>query len=228
MNVSSCGPLAMKVAKDMLLADPMINKILLVGAPKESTVVDYQNERSRFMYNFGDGGAAVLLTKNINKNQLLEAATITDGSFHDCVMVPVGGTVMPVSMETIREGTHYIDVVNPQNMKARLDPVTLPNFLQVIEGSVHKSGYNMGDINFVAPWHTKRSMFKQLLSSLGLAEENTFYLEERGHMSAIDLFVVLEEGFRKGRVKDQDLVVLVSAGTGYTWSAISIRWGGNA
>src|SRR5699024_8535848 len=64
MNVSSCFPLAVKVAKDMLIADSSLNNILLVGGSKESMIVNYNNPRSRFMFNFADGGAAALVSRN--------------------------------------------------------------------------------------------------------------------------------------------------------------------
>ena len=65
MNVSSCFPIALKVAKDMLYSDNSIENILLVGGCKESQIVDYDNPRSRFMFNFADGGSAALVKKTL-------------------------------------------------------------------------------------------------------------------------------------------------------------------
>ena len=67
MNVSSCFPIALKVAKDMLYSDNSIKNILLVGGCKESQIVDYDNPRSRFMFNFADGGSAALVKKTLKR-----------------------------------------------------------------------------------------------------------------------------------------------------------------
>ena len=62
-NVSCGTPVALRMAKDMLLAEHDLRNVLLVGACRESYLLDYANARSRFMFNFGDGAAAALLAK---------------------------------------------------------------------------------------------------------------------------------------------------------------------
>ncbi len=224
-GVSAGFPLALKAARDMLVADDEINNILLVGASTESRLIDYGNHRSRFMFNFGDGAAAALLRRGHHANRVLGFAALTDGSFHHCVMVPAGGTVYPPSRETVERKMHFIDVPDPRDMKARLDPVSLPNFIRVVRGALERSGRCLEDLDFLAPLHTKRSMFEALLSALGLQENQSFYLDEYGHMSAIDPLVALYEGQRHGLLRDGDLAVAVSVGTGYTWSAVALQWG---
>lgn len=224
-GVSAGFPIALKVARDMLVADGGLNTILLVGASKESRLLNYANHRSRFMFNFGDGAAAALLRRGHPSNQVLGFTALTDGTFHHCVMVPAGGTVYPPSRETVERGMHFIDVADPKDMKARLDPVSLPNFVRVVRGALEISGRRVEDLDFLAPLHTKRSMFEALLAALGLREDQSFYLDQYGHMSAIDPLVALYEGRRHGLLRDGDLAVAVSVGTGYTWSAIALQWG---
>lgn len=221
MNVSSNFPITLKVAKDMLISDPTINKILLVGGCKESQIIDYSNPRSRFMFNFADGGAAALLQRGEN-NKVLESSIITDGSFYDDIKIPAGGSVLPASHETVDKQLHYIDVKNPLDMKERLDPVSIPNFVAVIDQAVKNSGYSISDIALLLPLHTKRSMFNELLKNLDLKEEQAIYLDYFGHMSALDPLIGLHFAKEQGKIKQGDLVVAVSAGTGYTWAATAI------
>ena len=112
----------------MLRSDEDLNNILLVGGSKESMLINYENPRSRFMFNFADGGAAALITRHATKSEILGSSIITDGSFSQEVLVPGGGSVNPVSAEVVGEKMQYIDVPNPINMKERLDPVSIPNF----------------------------------------------------------------------------------------------------
>lgn len=226
MNVSSCFPIALKVAKDMLRSDDGINNILLAGGCKESQILDYGNPRSRFMLNFADGGTAALVSRNASNSEILESAIITDGSFWEDVRIPAGGSKQFASVDSVTKRQHFIDVVNPLNMKERLDPVSIPNFEKVIRQALHKSGLTTNDIKLLLPLHTKRSMLKQLLQSLDLSEENAIYLDNYGHMSSLDPCVGLNLANEQGKLKAGDIAVAVSAGTGYTWAATVIRWKG--
>ncbi len=224
MNTSACGPVALKVAKDMLVADPALGSVLLVGASRESWIIDYQNQRSRFAFNFADGAAAALLRRGYDRRLILSSAIATDGSFWDGVFIPAGGSVHPASADTLDRRMHFLDVPDPHHMKARLDPISLDRFVDVVRRAVEQSGFGVDDINFLAPLHTKRSLFDALLRALGLEAHQSFYLEAFGHMSAIDPFVVMAEADRLGRLHTGDLVVALSAGTGYTWAATAILW----
>lgn len=224
MATSGCGPIALKVAKDMLAGEDSPGTVLLVGASCESRVINYRNPRSRFAFNFADGAAAALVRRGDGGHRLLGFAAITDGSFADDVCIAAGGTVHPVSAETLAAGMHTLDVRDRQGMKARLDPISLDRFVEVARLAVERSGCRVEDVDFLAPLHTKRSLHLELLRALGLREDQSYYLEAFGHMSAIDPFVCLVEGERAGRVKPGDLVVALSAGTGYTWTAVAIRW----
>ena len=223
MATSGCGPVALKVARDMLTADQSLRALLLVGACRESYIINYRNERSRFAFNFADGAAAAVLYRG-SGHRVLGSAIITDGSFSDDVYVPAGGSVYPSSMDTIQRQMHFLDVPDPQRMKARLDPISMDRFVDVVRRAVERSGFGLGDIDFLAPLHTKRSLFKELLARLGLDEHQAFYLEEFGHMSAIDPLVGLSEADRRGRLRAGDLVVALSGGTGYSWAATAIQW----
>ncbi|WP_313798853.1 3-oxoacyl-ACP synthase [Cytobacillus sp.] len=226
MNVSSCFPIALKVAKDMIASDQSIQNILLVGGCKESQIIDYENPRSRFMFNFADGGTAALVTRDCSQSEILESAILTDGSFHDDVRTPAGGSKHFASHETVENNLHYIDVKDPQSMKERLDPVSISNFDYVIRKALQKSGYSPQDIKLLLPLHTKRSMFKELLQSLELPEEKAIYLNHHGHMSALDPCIGLHFAQEQGLLNPGDIAVAVSAGTGYTWAATAVKWEG--
>jgi len=90
---------------------------------------------------------------------------------------------------------------------------------------VDRASLQMADVTFLCPLHTKRSMFLTLLADLGMREDQDVYLEDNGHMSGVDPLLGLDRAVREGRVKDGDVVLLLSAGTGYTWAAAVVRWG---
>ena len=217
-NVSHGTPIALRVARDLLRGEEELKNVLVVAACRESYLLDYANERSRFMFNFGDGAVAGLLVGDADRNEVLGAHAITDGSYSLQVKVPGGGSVDP-------DGYRFLDVEDPHSMKGGLDQVSLPNFVAAAQGAVERSGLTMDEIAFVCPLHTKRSMFLALLSELGMREDQAVYLDDTGHMSGVDSLLGLDRAVRDGRVRDGDAVLLLAAGTGYTWAAAVVRWG---
>jgi len=218
-NVSCGTPVALRLARDMLLAENELRTILVVAACRESYLLDYGNERSRFMFNFGDGAVAGLLVKDGGRNELLGCHGITDGSFSLQVKVPSGGSVAP------NGGYRFLDVADPAAMKDGLDEVSLENFVAAARGAVERSGASLAEIGYLCGIHMKPSMHRALLEELGLDESRAAYLDDTGHMSGVDPLFALDRAARAGALTEGELVLLLAAGTGYTWAASVVRWG---
>jgi len=226
LDYVSCGsPVAMRVCRDLLVAEPEIGSVLAVAACRESHLLDYTNERARFMFNFADGAVAGLLVAGHDRNEVLGSHMITDGAFAMDVHVPAGGSVEPSSHASVDGRRHYLDVPDPAAMKQRLDPVSLPNFRAVAEQACRRSGVTLDDVDLVCPLHMKRSMHEQVMAALGVDLDRAVYLDDTGHMSGVDSLLGLDRAARDGRVQDGDVVLLLAAGTGYTWAANVVRWG---
>ncbi|WP_374702874.1 3-oxoacyl-ACP synthase [Bacillus sp. T33-2] len=222
-----CGTtvMALKLAKSLMLTDGSINTVLLAGGYRNGDLIDYKNGRTRFMFNLGAGGGAILLKKGLRQNLLLDTALITDGSFSEDVVVVAGGTKNPLTADALEKGLFQLDVLDPEGMKRRLEQKSMDNFLAVINASVENSGYAKSHISYVAMLHMKRSAHEYVLKELGLDGHNSIYLEEYGHIGQIDQILSLELAQQAGKLKDGDVTVLVSAGIGYAWGATTIRWG---
>lgn len=225
LDYVSCGsPVAVRVVRDMLRAEPELNRVLAVAASRESYLLDYRNERARFMFNFGDGAVAALFVGDATTHQVLGAHMITDGGFSLDVKVPAGGSVEPASAQTVATGRHFLDVADPLSMKERLDPVTLPNFVEAAMRAVKESGASLEQVSLLCGIHMKRSMHERICAALGLSTDQAVYLDDTGHMSGVDPLLALDRAHRQGRLDQGDLVLLLAAGTGYTWAAACVRW----
>src|SRR5690242_315921 len=218
-NVSCGTPVALRVARDMLIAEDDLRTILVVAACRESYLLDYTNERSRFMFNFGDGAVAGLLVKDGGRNELLGCHGVTDGSLSLQVKLPSGGSVSP------NGGYRYLDVADPEAMKEVLDRVSLKNFVAAASGAVERSGATLADVGYLCGIHMKPSMHRALLVELGIESGRAAYLDDTGHMSGVDSLLALDRAARAGELRDGELVLLLAAGTGYTWAASVVRWG---
>ena len=224
-QVSMGTPVALRLGRALLTAEPELGRVLLVAACRESYLLDYANERSRFMFNFGDGAVAGLLAADADRNVLLGCHGITDGSFSLQVKVPAGGSVEPPSHATVEGRRHFLDVADPAQMKNGLDDVSLSNFVAAAEGAVARSGASLADVSYVCGIHMKRSMHEAIAGALGVPLDRVSYLDDTGHMSGVDPLLGLDRAVRGGDVRDGDLVLLLAAGTGYTWAASALRWG---
>lgn len=216
---------AMKVAKDMMMANDDINTVLICGGYRNGDFIDYTNSRVSFMFNLSAGGGAILLKKNYGRNELLETSIITDGSFARDVGVRYGGTEEPINLENIDKAYKSLDVFDVEGMKARLNEKSTPNFLFVIRDALKKSGYSQEDLDYLAILHFKYSAHKYILEELGLDESQSIYLRDYGHMGQIDQILSLKLALEEGRIKDGDIVATVGAGIGYAWAANVIKWG---
>ncbi|MBX3029279.1 MAG: 3-oxoacyl-ACP synthase [Chloroflexi bacterium] len=225
LDYVSCGaPVMVRVVRDLLRAEPELHRILAVGACRESALLDYGRERTRFMLNFGDGAVAGLFEADTRRHEVLGAHMITDGSFSLDVKVPAGGSVEPASAASVAAQRHLLDVPDPASMKTRLDPVTIPAFIDVARVAVERSGASLADVSLLCALHMKRSIHDAIRTELGLPQERTVYLDDTGHMSGIDTLLGLDRAARSGLLDEGDLVLLLAAGTGYTWAAACVRW----
>ncbi len=219
------APIAMNIARSMMIADPSLETVLLAASSRENDLISTTNPRARFMYNFGAGGGAMILKRGHDKNLILGSSAFTDGSLSETVML----TREPDALgndDAIKGDYHgNLDVQNSAYMAERLGETSLDNFKKVIRESVEKSDYTLEDVGFMGITHMKRSFYDLILNEIGLTAEQSVYLDHYGHIQSVDQVITIELGLEQGKIKDGDLIVLAGAGTGYTWSAITVRWG---
>lgn len=141
------------------------------------------------------------------------------------VIVPASGTVQFPTDEAVAKGLFKFDLVNEEKMKARLNEVSMDNWTRCIDEALRKSGYNRSDVDFLNMVLIKPSGYRDMLSRLGLTEEQGVYNDRYGHIGEQDTIINIIEGLKLGRLKDGDLMVMVAAGIGYVWGAGVVRWG---
>ena len=217
------APIALNMARAMMQADDRLKNVLLVAASRENDLINFENERSRFMFNFGSGAGAMLLQREAARNVLLGSAAITDGSLSESVILTE--EAVGEGPEVIGELRGRLDVTAPTYMAERLGETSLTNFVRVITEAVERSDSRLEDLRFLGITHMKRSFYQQILEAVGLTTEKSVYLENYGHVQSVDQALAIQLGLEQGKIQPGDLIVLAGAGTGYTWSAIAVRWG---
>ena len=216
---------ALKMARDMMVADPEIDTILIAGGYRIGDLINLENTRTSFLFNIAAGAGAMLLRRNWPRNHVLGAHLITDGSMSKHVIVPASGTVQFPTDEAVEEGLFYFDLVEPEAMKSRLNEVSMDNWMLCIDEALRKSGYTRDDVDFLNLVLIKPSAYRDMLHRLGLTEEDGVYNADYGHIGEQDSIINIIEGEKQGRLEDGDVMIIVGAGIGYVWGAACVRWG---
>lgn len=185
-------------------------RVLLSVPTRQSQLVDYGDRASTFMYDFSDGAVSMVISWDEGKYELLGSSFLSDGWFSD--------VVYSESRAPDRLVVHEVE-----GWRERMEASSLSNFLYVVEQALADSGLGKTKIDFLGLVHMKRSFHSSLLRALGLGGNQSVYLEEYGHMQGVDPFLSLRLGEQKGLVRAGNTVVLVSAGTGWTWGACVLR-----
>lgn len=216
---------AMKMAKDMMIADEEINTVMIVGGYRNGDFIDFTDNSVSFMFNLSAGAGALILKKNYGKNLLLGSHIITDGTLARDAGVEFGGTEKPITKENADIAYKSLRVFDEKHMKDRLNDVSLDNWFLCINRAFEKSGMSVNEIGYLAVLHFKRSMYEFMLEKLGLNKNQSIYLEDYGHIGQIDQILSLHLALEKGMIKDGTVISMIAAGIGYAWGANVIQWG---
>lgn len=223
---------ALKMAKDLMIADPEIDTILIGGGYRIGDLINLKNLRTTFLFNIGAGAGALLLRRNWPRNHILGSHLITDGSMSKHVVVPASGTIQFPTDAAREEGLFYFDLVEPEAMKSRLNAVSMDNWMFCIDEALRKSGqevrggpFTREDLGFLNMVLIKPSAYRDMLQRLGLTEDQSVYNSDIGHVGEQDSIINIIRGWEQGRLKDGDLMAVVGAGIGYVWGAACVQWG---
>ena len=221
-----CGSMmaGFEVARSLMESNEHYRTVLLASGYRNGDMIDYRVKETSFMFDLGAGGAAVVLRRDLGRNEILATSFRGDGSFSEDCVVEVGGTAKWPMEARDAERMHFV-LRNVEDFKRKLGERTLPNFYYVIRDALKKSGRTDADIDYLAILHFKRSTHRAVLEELQVSDAQTTYLEQYGHIGQNDQIISLEEGVKNGKIKDGDTIVMVGAGIGFVWASAVVKWG---
>ncbi|MHC1704682.1 MAG: 3-oxoacyl-ACP synthase [Tenuifilaceae bacterium] len=216
---------AIKLAKDMMIADPEINTVMIVGGYRNGDFIDYTDSSISFMFNLSAGAGALIMKKNYGKNTVLGTHIITDGTMARDAGIEYGGISKPISKENVDKAYKSLRVFDEKHMKDRLNEVSMDNWMHCIHRAFEKSNVDIDKLGYLAALHFKRSMFFSMVDQLGLKSDQTIYLEKYGHMGQVDQILSLHLASQQGKLQRGTIISMIAAGIGYAWGANVIKWG---
>ena len=216
-QAACCGFLyGMEVAAS-LVASGRHKKVILVGADKMSSMVDY-TERATCPI-FGDGAAAVLLEPTTEDYGIMDSILRTDGKGLPFLHMKAGGSVCTPSYFTVDHKMHYIYQEGRTVFK-----YAVSNMSEITATIAEKNGLTKENINWVIPHQANMRIIDAVASRLEVPMEKVMLnIQRYGNTSAGTLPLCLwdyEKQLRKG-----DNLIFTAFGAGFTYGAVYVKWG---
>lgn len=191
-------------------------KVLLIGADKMSSIVDYKDRSTCII--FGDGAGAVLFEPNYEGYGLQDEYLRSDGVGRDFLKIPAGGSILPTSLETINNNMHNIIQDGKTVFK-----YAVTNMADASELILKRNNLTNDDVNWLVPHQANKRIIDATAHRMNLEDDKVLMnIERYGNTTSATLPLVLydfEHLFKKG-----DTIIFAAFGGGFTWGSIYLTW----
>lgn len=195
--------------------------ILLIGAEKISSVVDYTDRGTCIL--FGDGaGAAIIGTTEDKSEAILDVHASADGRYGDLLITPGCGSKYPCSQETLDNKLNYIKMQGNDVYKVAVKTLT-NDVIDILE----KNNISASEVDHFIPHQANFRIIEAVRAKLDFPIEKTILtVAKYGNTSAASIPMAINDAYEEGRIKKGDLMLLDAFGGGFTWASGLVRFGG--
>jgi 3-oxoacyl-[acyl-carrier-protein] synthase-3 len=203
-----------------LIESGTYKKVIVVGADKMSSIVDYTDRNNCIL--FGDGAAAVLLEPTEDKTVGLQDSILrTDGSGEAFLNMRGGGSLNPPSHETVDKKMHYLFQDGKSVYK-----VAVVGMADVSYEIMKKNNLTADDVAYLVPHQANLRIIDATAKRCGIPPEKvTMNIEKYGNTTAATIPLCLVEYYRDGKIKKGDNLIFAAFGAGFTWGSAFYVWG---
>ena len=192
--------------------------VLIIGAEKMSSVVDWTDRNTCVL--FGDGAGAAILKHRPGARGLLTTCLGSDGSKASLLELPGGGSACPATAESVADRRHFLRMDGKETFKNAVQAMVSASN-EVLE----RCGLSIEQIRCVIPHQANQRILSAVGERLGATAEQVFVNVDRyGNTSAASVGIAMDEAVREGRIQPGDLVLLVVFGAGLTWGAAIVEF----
>ena len=195
-----------------------LRTVLVIGGETLSRITDYSDRNTCVL--FGDGAGAAIVSKTYDGYGILSTYLGSDGTKGGLLYMPAGGSKIPPSEKTVKESMHYIKMDGAGVFKFAVKIMA-----EAAEKALSKCGMDRDSIDFLIPHQANTRIIEAAAKRLKISNNKVFVnVDKYGNMSAASVAIALDEANREGRLKKDDIVVLVGFGGGLTWGSIVMKW----
>lgn len=195
-------------------------KVLLIGADKMSSIIDYTDRATCII--FGDGAGAVLFEPNQEGLGLQDEYLRTDGSGRDFLRIEAGGSIMPASAETVKNKQHFVYQDGKTVFK-----FAVSNMADVAEKIMERNNLSKDDVQWLVPHQANKRIIDATANRMGLEDSKVMMnIHKYGNTTSATLPLLLND-YEK-QLKKGDNLIFAAFGGGFTWGAIYLKWAYNS
>jgi 3-oxoacyl-[acyl-carrier-protein] synthase III len=207
---------ALHAAKGMIEGGDA-KKLLVVGAETLSKIMNYEDRTTCIL--FGDGAGAAVISSSDTPG-IMSSCLGANGDDWDLLYMPAGGSRIPTSEETLKNGGHFLKMEGKEVFREAVKAIQASS-LQAIE----KADLTPDQIDLFIPHQANYRILEAVRKRIGLPEEKVFSnLDKYGNTSSASVPIALDEAVKGGRLKEGDIVLFSVFGAGFTWGAAVVRW----
>jgi len=195
------------------------NTVLVVGADRLSSLVDW-NDRNTCVL-FGDGaGAAVLRYNRSGSKGIITTFMGSNGDYGNVLCMPGGGCALPVTPENFAKRFNTIQMNGRETFKLAITSMQAAALC-----ALQQAGLAISDIKCFVPHQANIRIIEVLADRLKIPMERVYInLDRFGNTSAAAVAIALDEANRRGRFKAGDYILMVTFGGGLTWASSIVQW----
>ena len=207
---------ALSIAKEFISSGQYKNA-LVIGAEKLSSITDWSDRGTCVL--FGDGAGASLVAP-VESGGIISTYLGSDGNQAELLKVPAGGSRMPASAKTVKEGLHYLKMSGNEVFKHAVKIM-----VNSAKKAIEQAGIEYNEVSLFIPHQANIRILNAIAKRLEIPDEKLYLnIERYSNMSSASTAVAFSEAVKEGRIKEKDYVVLVAFGSGLTWGANVIQW----
>ena len=201
----------------------MKKNVLIVGAEKFSSIVDYTDRGTCIL--FGDGaGAAIISASNVKEEGFVDTHASADGAYADFLVTPAPGSINPVSQKVIDEGLNFVQMKGNETFKLAVKTLT-----KDVKEILAKNEINSDDIPHFIPHQANYRIIKAVGDALKMREEQVVLTVGKfGNTSAASIPMAINDIWESGRLQNGELMLLDTFGGGLTWASALLPFAGKA
>ncbi|UGS23842.1 beta-ketoacyl-ACP synthase III [Flavobacterium channae] len=198
------------------IASGKYKKVLLIGADKMSSIIDYTDRATCII--FGDGAGAVLFEPNTDGLGLQDELLRSDGIGREFLKIEAGGSILPPTEETVKNKQHFVFQDGKTVFK-----YAVSGMADVSEKIMERNNLSHDDVNWLVAHQANRRIIDATANRMGVDESKVLInIQKYGNTTSATLPLLLSDF--ENQLKKGDNIIFAAFGGGFTWGAIYLKW----
>ena len=200
-----------------LITSGTAETVLVVGAEKMSSIVDWSDRATCVL--FGDGAGATILTKARHGRGILSTFIRSDGTLAELLFRPAGGATIPMSADVLSERTHFVKMAGREVFKAAVRSMS-----EAADRALDGAKLTGADIDLLIPHQANVRIIEATAKHANISMDKVYVNVDRfGNTSSASIPIALDEARERGVIGEGATVLMVAFGAGFTWASMVVR-----